>query len=61
MELKVQRLDELLDRALHNHGAVEPRIGLEGRVLARLRLSASRCSGAFRLDRLRLRYPPSRQ
>lgn len=45
MELKVQHLDELLDRALHNYGAVEPRIGLEGRVLARLQAEREKPAG----------------
>jgi hypothetical protein len=45
MELEVHRLDELLDRALHNYGAVEPRIGLEGRVLARLQAEREKPAG----------------
>jgi len=47
MELKEQRLDELLDRALKNYGAVEPRIGLEGRVLARLQAEREKGGDAW--------------
>jgi hypothetical protein len=36
------RLDQLLDNALRQYGAAEPRLGLEGRVLARLRAEQSR-------------------
>lgn len=36
------RLDEWLDRALRQYGNVEPRIGLEGRIAARLEVARSR-------------------
>ena len=45
MELNEQRLDELLDKALKNYGAVEPRIGLEARVLARLEAEREKPAG----------------
>jgi len=35
-------LDDLLDRALKQYAKVEPRLGLEGRVLANLAAQASR-------------------
>jgi hypothetical protein len=37
MEPNGSRVDDLLDEALKNYGSVEPRTGLEQRVLARLR------------------------
>jgi hypothetical protein len=38
-------MDELLDEALKNYAAVEPRIGLEGRVLARLEAEREKPAG----------------
>ena len=42
MEPKRQEIDDLLDAALKDYSAVEPRSGLEGRVLARLQAERER-------------------
>jgi len=42
------RFDELLDKALHQYGNVEPRIGLERRILANMQVAENRVHTGFR-------------
>jgi hypothetical protein len=39
-----ERIDALLDLALRNYGTAEPRIGLEGRILAQFEAEPSQAS-----------------
>jgi hypothetical protein len=41
------RFDELLDKALHQYGKVEPRIGLENRILANMQVAGNRAHSAY--------------
>ena len=42
------RFDELLDKALHQYGYVEPRLGLEKRILANMQVAGNRGLSGYR-------------